>query len=44
MHNAKIVVDFKGSCFKLDKSTFTHRIVVNLFIFIIYGLDTCQKI
>ena len=33
IHKSKIAVEFKGSCMKLDKATFTHRYgyVVNLF-------------
>ena len=36
--NSKIRVEFKGSCLKEDKITFTLRNVVNLFI--VYELDT----
>ena len=36
-HNSKIRVEFKGSCLKQDKATFTQNNVVNLFI--VYELN-----
>lgn len=33
IHNAKIAVKFKETCLKQDKATFTHKTVVNLFVF-----------
>ena len=38
IHISKIAVKFKGNRLKQDKVYFTHRNVVNFFIF--YGLDT----
>ena len=40
--SSKIAVEFKGSCLKQFKATFTHRNVVTLFI--VYKLDTRSKI
>ena len=37
LHNSKMRVEFKGSCLKQDKETFTPRNVVNSFI--VYKLD-----
>lgn len=37
IHTSKIALEFKGTCLKQNKSTFTHRNVVNLFI--AYRLD-----
>ena len=36
INNTKIAVEFKGSCLKQDKGTFTHRNMLNFFLF---GLD-----
>ena len=33
MHNSRTRIEFKGSCIKQDKITFTQRNIVNLFIF-----------
>ena len=38
IHSLKRSVEFRGSCLKHDKATFTNRNVINLFIF--YELDT----
>ena len=38
MNNSRIKLEFKGSCLKQDKATFTPNNVVNLFI--VYELDT----
>ena len=32
IHNSKIAVEFKGGCLKEDKTTFTQRNMVNLFL------------
>ena len=40
-HNSKIIVEFKGSCLKQDKVTFTPTNVVNLFI--AYDLVTWSR-
>ena len=37
----KFTVEFKGSCLKQDKATFTYRKVVNLFI--VYYIDTWSR-
>ena len=37
IHNAKFLVEFKGSCLKQDEVTFTRRNAVNLLI--VYQLD-----
>ena len=41
MNNSRIRVEFKKSCLKKDKVTFTPRNVVELFI--VYELDTWSK-
>ena len=41
IHNAKIVLEFKCSCLKQSKATFTPRSVVNLII--VYELDTWSQ-
>ena len=41
INNSRISVEFKGTCLKQDKITFTTRNVVNLFI--AYKLDTWSK-
>ena len=41
INNSRIRVEFKGSCLRQDKVTFTTRNVVNLFI--AYKLDTWSK-
>lgn len=33
IHNAKIAVKFKETCLKQDRAIFTHKTVVNLFVF-----------
>ena len=41
MNNSRIRVEFKGSCSKQDKTNFTRRNVVNLFI--VYEIDTWSR-
>ena len=41
MNNSRTRVEFKGSCLKQNKITFTPRNVVNLFI--VYELDRCPQ-
>ena len=41
IHNSIIVVEFKESCLKQGKDTFTHRSVVNLYI--VYELNTQSR-
>ena len=41
MNNSTIRLEFKGSCLKQDKITFTPNIAVNLFV--VYELDRWSK-
>ena len=41
MHNLKTAVEFEGSCYEQDKTTFAHKSVVNRFI--VYDLDMWSK-
>ena len=41
IHNSKAEVEFKESCFKQEKATFSHRTAVNLFI--AFELDTWSE-
>ena len=41
MNNSRIWLEFKGSCWKQDKVTFTPNIVINLFF--VYELDRWSR-